>query len=362
MQISRAQFLATAGIAGAAAVLPDRAMAATARKGLTFRGVGYEVTDGGTAATGWNAARMRTDMHAIRNRLHAGSVSVFGDGVERLTATATEAAERGLHVWLQPRFGDQPEQEILQHLAETGLQAEALRRQGARINLSVGCEFVLFVPGIVPGADALERIANLLSGNFDPEKMQRRLHAFIQKAAATGRSVFRGRMSYAAAQDDEVDWNLFDIVSIDYYSYFRRRADYVRELRKYQRWGKPVTIAEFGCCTYAGAPQAGGMGWDVVDYSKNPEEIRGNLVRSEETQAAYLLDLLEIFESMGLYSATVYDFATPDAPHRADPKYDLDMASYSIVKAIEDPGGSWHWEPKAAFHALSRHFRAAACR
>jgi hypothetical protein len=107
---------------------------------------------------------MRTDVRAIRRDLHANSVKITGHGLDRLTATAVEAAELGLNVWLEPTLGDVPEAEILDHLAETGRLAERLRRQGAGVHLSVGCEFVLFVPGIVPGDTVLERIANLLNG------------------------------------------------------------------------------------------------------------------------------------------------------------------------------------------------------
>jgi hypothetical protein len=360
-EISRARFL-TIGAAGAAGALfaGGRAATASPRRGLTYRGVSYEVTDGDSPQTSWNAARMRTDIRVIKERLHASSVSVFGDGVERLKATSTEAAERGLHVWLQPRLGDRPPREILEHLAETGRHAEALRRQGAPVHLSVGCEFVLFVPGIVPGANALERIKNLMSGNYDPVKMMKRLRAFTAKAASVGRSVFHGPITYGAAQDEEVDWSLFDLVSANYYSYFPDRASYVRELRGFQRWGKPVVISEFGTCTYEGAPQRGGMAWNVVDYDKPNPEIIGDLVRSERSQAAYLAELLEIFESMNLYAALTYEFVSPESPHRTDPKYDLDLASYSIVKAIwktPDKPGAWHWEPKEAFHALARHFK-----
>lgn len=167
--------------------------------------------------------------------------------------------------------------------------------------------------------------------------MQRRLTAFTARAAAVGRSVFDGRLSYAAAQDDEVDWTLFDVVGIDYYAYHADPADHVCELRRYMGWGKPLAITEFGTCTYAGAPQAGGMGWSVVDYDKDPPEIKGNLVRSEHTQAAYLADLLSVFESMGLYAAMAFEFLTADAPHRpGDPLHDLDMASYAITKPVRD--------------------------
>jgi hypothetical protein len=367
--ISRARFLGMAAGTGSTLLLPATPAAATTeagRPGLEHRGVVYEVAAGDTPGTAWSAARMRADLRAIRHDLHAESVKVTGDGVERLTSTAAEAAERGLHVWLEPTLGDVPQGEILDHLAECGRFAERLRRQGAGVHLSVGCEFVLFVPGIVPGATAEERIANLLSGNFDPVQMMRRLRRFTARAAAVGRSVFHGRLTYAAAQDEEVDWNLFDIVGLDYYSFYRRRSDHVRELRKHTRFGKPLAIMEFGCCTFEGAPEQGGMGWDVVDYTKEPPEIKGDLVRSERTQAAYLTDVLSVFESMGLYAALAYTFVNPESPHRRERRLDLDMASYSIVKTIrdrpDDPSSGWHWEPKESFHALARQYaRARRC-
>ena len=225
----------------------------------------------------------------------------------------------------------------------------------------MGAEFVLFVPGIVPGADAVERVRNLLSGRYDAKRMQRRLSAFIADAARVGRSTFGGRLSYAAAEDDVVDWRLFDVVGIDYYASFPRRSQHVRALHRYTRLGKPVAIAEFGTCTYKGAGRRGGLAWDVLDATG--ERLRGHLVRSERAQARYLVGRLRIFEALGLDSATVYQFVTPDAPHRSQPRYDLDMASYGIVKPIwatrDRPTSRWHWEPKAAFRALSHEFQQA---
>jgi hypothetical protein len=365
--MTRARFLTRAMAMGAAMAVPlapARAAVAAPPRGLTYRGVGYEVADGETAETSWNAARMRADLRAIAEDLHASTVSVFGDGVPRLIATATEAVERGLHVWVQPRLADVPPAEILDHLGEVGHQADALRRQGARIHLSVGAEFALFVPGIVPGGDALERVDNLLAGRYDRRRLQQRLDAFVARAAKVGRASFGGLLTYGAAQDDRVDWRLFDIVSIDYYSSFAHRADYVRELRRYARWGKPVAIAEFGNCTYLGAARRGGMAWDAVDSSGGRQRIKGHLVRGERDQAAYLLSVLDVFELLGLYSATVYELVTPDAPHRADPRADLDLASYAIVKPIwktrDRPTPDWHWEPKIAFRALAGRYAAAA--
>ncbi|MFJ4578784.1 abortive phage infection protein [Streptomyces echinatus] len=386
--IKRAQFLAGLAAASAATVLPagragavqggsgqggaaqgrvERAGSGQGRGaggGPRHHGVVYTVGEGETPGTAFSAARMRGDIRAIRDELHADTVDVTGDGVERLTATAAEAAERGLRVWLQPTLGDAPERDILEHIAETGRFAERLRRHGADVDFSVGCEFWLFVPGIVPGDNVLERIRNLLDGKVDHDAMQRRLDRFTAKAAAVGRSVYHGRLAYAAAQDDQVDWRLFDIVGIDYYSYFPHKAEYVKELSRYLRWGKPLAITEFGTCAYVGAPQAGGMGWDVVDHDKKPEEIKGDLVRSERTQAAYLTQLLNAFSSVDLYAAMAFEFVTADAPYRPDdPRHDLDMASYSLTRTVkdrpDDPASDWHWEPKEAFHALARRYLAA---
>jgi hypothetical protein len=372
--INRAQFLAGAAAVGlAGAVLPTGRAGAVggggsqggaSRGGLTRRGVVYTLGEGETPATAFSTARMREEIRSVRDDLHADTVDVTGDGVERLTATAAEVAERGMHVWLQPTLTDHSQKDTLEHLAECGRFAERLRRQGASVEFSVGCEFWLLVPGIVPGADVMERIRNLMSGNVDWEQMQRRLDEFTAKAARVGRSVFRGRLSYAAAQDDKVDWNLFDVIGIDYYSYHRDRRQYVKELKRYLRWGKPVAITEFGACAYVGAPEAGGMGWDIVDYDKNPPEIKGDLVRSERVQAAYLTDLLDVFESMNLYAAMAFEFLTADAPHHPhDPRHDLDLASYGITKAVrdrpDDPDSPWRREPKEAFHALAQRYARA---
>jgi hypothetical protein len=305
---------------------------------------------------------MRHDIRAIRDDLHADTVDVTGDGVERLTSTAAEAAERGLHVWLQPTLGDAPQRDILEHLAETGRFAERLRRQGASVDFSVGCEFWLFVPGILPGETVLDRIRHLQNGTVDWPRTLRRLAEFTAKAAKAGRSVFKGNLGYAAAQSiDDPDWSLFDIVGIDYYAHFEKPSDHVRELKQYLRWGKPLAITEFGTCAYAGAPETGGMGWDIVDHDKEPPEIKGNPVRSERVQADYVGGLLDVFESMGLYAAMAFEFISADAPHRPDtPRLDLDMASYALTKVIkdrpDDPASDWHWEPKEAFRAVARRY------
>jgi len=47
-------------------------------------------------------------------------------------------------------------------------------------------------------------------------------------------------------------------------------------------------------------------------------------------------------------------------PHRSDPREDLDMASWGVVKVLEHRMGSTYpdmpWEPKAAFRTLGDYY------
>jgi hypothetical protein len=55
----------------------------------------------------------------------------------------------------------------------------------------------------------------------------------------------------------------------------------------------------------------------------------------------------------------VFTFALHDFPHRpaGDPRDDLDLASFGIVKVLQDGRGQTYpdmtWEPKAAFRTLA---------
>ncbi|GGO90606.1 abortive phage infection protein [Wenjunlia tyrosinilytica] len=372
--LKRAAALGLLASTGALAGAPA-AGAATARehsdsgRGLTYRGVAY---DTGTSYFPpeltrplWSTQALTTDMDAIDRRLHCNYVNVFGTVVERLVETSAAALKRGLAVSIQPRLFDHPQERILSHLARTAREAEKLRRaHDPEVVLVVGCEHILFTPGIVPGDTFMERIRYLTEEVYDFEEILRRLDAFLGRAAAVARRHFHGRVTYgSAAGFEEVDWSRFDIVGLDYYSYHRDPAEHTEELRPYRRWNKPIMILEFGCCTYRGAAKRGGDGWDVVDWDKPVPEIKGKLVRSEREQADHIAFMLDVFESEGFLSASPYEFIAVDSPHSPVPEYDLDMASYGLVKVIRkdltDPASPYRWEPKLSFHAVARHNRAA---
>ncbi len=371
--LDRAAFLkraAALGLLAAGVDAPDlstpSAAAAGSRRGLALRGVTYDTGIdhlGENSRQRWTHAQMRREIDAIRDRLHCNAVSLAGTHVSRLVQTAEAALERGMHVMLQPRNYDRPRAEILDHLARTAREAERLRLQHpGRVTLIAGCEHSLFTPGIVPGDTFLERIAVLGRGKIDFNALRKRLNAFLGQAAAAARANFGGDVTYAAAVFEQVDWTPFDIVGIDYYEFHRSRSGHARQLAPYRRWNKPILICEFGCCTYEGAPQRGGSGYDIVDYDKGRPELIGRPVRSESTQARYIAEMLDVFESQDLLGAFVYTFISPDSPSSKTPRYNLDTAAFSVVKVIledeRDLGSPYRWEPKRAFHAIARHNRA----
>jgi hypothetical protein len=96
--------------------------------------------------------------------------------------------------------------------------------------------------------------------------------------------------------------------------------------------------------------------------SRNPGGI---YQRDEAGQAAYLSELLEIFETEGVDSTFVFLFAMRGCPHRpdADPRDDPGRAGLGIVKLLEGRRGQSYpemeWGPKAAFVACPMAARVA---
>jgi hypothetical protein len=355
----------TAGTAGA---FPRPDASPEARAGLVHRGISYDTGWGG--ATGelsrliWQTALMEREIAAIRDELHCTSISVHGTDLDRLRAAATHAADLGLDVWIQPRLTYAPRPDTIDHMVETARTAEALRRQGASVTMTLGAEHPLLAGEIIPGATFDEQVEALIGNPRQWPAYMKGVNDLLADAVAGVRGIFAGPLTYGAAPDEavEIDWSIFDVVGLNHYLSADNRATYVEDLRAFRRFGKPLVITEFGSCSYEGANEAGGMGWDVYDREKDPPEIRPGLVRSEQVQADYIAELLAIFAAEQVHGAFVYTF-TEEAPHSPDPRYDYDMASYGIIKIYLDGSArsydkTGYWEPKLAFHEIARIYGA----
>jgi hypothetical protein len=310
------------------------------------------------------------EMRVVRGDLHCNAVRVTGGDPDRLEVAATHAAEAGLEVWFSPFTCGLTTGELLDLLADCAERAKRLRRQGAEVVLLTGSELSLFNVGFLPG-DTLDDRLRLLRA---PQRLREllvevpaRVNDFLGKAVDLVRERFGGKVSYASLPFEGVDWTPFDFISTDAGYRSVEVADRYRHgiralLAQGAAQGKPVAITEFGCTTHRGAADKGGRGDTIVEWDDGrPIRLDGDYTRDEDEQATYLRELLDIFDAEGVNTAFVNTFARYDLPHRSDPRDDLDMASYGVVKVLENGLGHAYpgmaWEPKAAFTALADRYR-----
>jgi hypothetical protein len=293
-------------------------------------------------------------MNVIARDLHCSAVRITGGLPERLTVAADFAAAAGLEVWFSPFPCELVADEMLAVFEDCATRAEELRRlSAAPVVLVLGCEVSVFGRGFLPGADAYARIRHLSEPS--PELFTeypdiiRRFNAFLARAASVSRTRFDGPITYAAGPWEQVDWLPFTVVSVDAYRDRTNAATFERELNALFVHGKPVVVTEFGCCTYQGAGERGANGWAIVEGDGENQRLNGHYVRDELEQVAYVREVLPIYESHGIDAAFWYTFASWNRPHRENPDDDMDLASFGVVKVLEQG-----WHPKAIFQELAR--------
>ena len=340
---------------------------------MRARGMTYDtgfVVHGRTAREHFDPAVVRRELAVIRDDLHCDAVQIIGGDPERLEVAADAAAELGLEVWFSPYPLELDPPQILALFRDCAERAERLRRRGATVVFVAGVELSVMNRGFLPGRSPEDRVGQLM---LRPERRAEamrelgvRVNAFLGEAAATVRARFQGTLTYAAIQFEQVDWTPFDVVT---YELLRSAeiADRFRDaVRTLARGPKPLAVTGFGTAAYRGAGDRGGRVLDVVEHdplTKAPLRLNGVYERDEAGQAAYLSELLEIFETEGVDSAFVFLFALPGYPHRpdGDPRDDLDRAGLGIVKLLEGRRGRTYpgmdWEPKAAFAAVAERYR-----
>ncbi|MFF4770915.1 hypothetical protein ACFY1V_30860 [Streptomyces sp. NPDC001255] len=328
------------------------------------------VVHGRTSREHFDPAVVQRELTVIRDDLHCDAVQIIGGDPERLELAAGAAAALGLEVWFSPYPLELDPEQILALFRDCAERAERLRRQGAEVVFVAGVELSVMNRGFLPGEDSGERVERLMDPPERRGEAMRalgvRVNAFLREAATAVRARFRGRLTYAAIQFEQVDWTPFDLVT---YELIRSAevADRFREaVRELARGPKPLAITGFGTAAYRGAGDRGGRVLDVVEHdphTRAPLRLNGVYERDEAGQAAYLGELLEIFDSEGVDSAFVFLFALAGYPHRpdGDPRDDLDRAGLGIVKLLEEGRGRAYpdmaWEPKAAFGEVARRYR-----
>lgn len=160
-------------------------------------------------------------------------------------------------------------------MTEAAKSAEHLRKEGVDIIFVAGCEYTLFSKGVFPGETLNDRMAWFSSGFIgDSSQINERkndlieknikLNAILKNICVHVRKEFHGPVTYSSGTWETIDWNLFDIVGVDYYRNGEKEEEYLNGLLKYKSLNKEVIVMEFGCCTYKGAAKLGGGGFSIL--------------------------------------------------------------------------------------------------
>lgn len=371
---SRRKLLGALAAGGSGALLPgaegrvNPAAAATATPvaagGLTERGICYDTGTDYVPGSGylsiqtWDPERVAREVAVLHGDLHCNAVTVFGSEPSRLREGAEIAIKEGLRVWLQPRpigADAATQRDVIEEMAAT---AEELRQDYGPVGLNLGVELTIFSDGIVPGATYEERIETLMTSFSEFPAYNAGMNELLATMRETARESFSGPLTYGAGTWEAVDWTDFDYVGVDLYLDASNRDTYREQVRALHQHGKPVLITEFGCCTFEGAEDLGGSGFTIVDWEADPPRLNGEYVRSEQVQADTITSLLAIYEAEQVHGAYVFTFIEPEMTYDPDPLYDLDMASFGIVKALPAATGqgyeeTGYWEPKLAFSEIA---------
>lgn len=339
---------------------------------MRAKGICYDtgfIRNGGNSREHFDPDLVKRELTIIRDDLHCNAVHITGGDPERLELAARYAAELGLEIWFSPYSLELSTDEILALVADCAERAEQLRAQGAEVVFVTGVELSVMNRGFLEGDTTKARLGWLL-GDPDrrPERMaaaRTRLDAFLREAVAVVRERFHGKVTYAAIQFEGVDWDLFDFRTFELIRSAEVAHLFRAGIRSLVAQPKPVAITGFGTATWHGAGDVAPRSMEVLetDHATGaPLRLTGEFERDEAGQAAYLSELLEIFDTEGVDSAFVFLFALYNLPHRpeGDPRDDLDLASLGIVKILEDRHGDTYpdlpWEPKAAFAAIADHY------
>ena len=348
---------------------------------MKIKGICYDV--GAVMGFNWRPhfepKVVHREIEIIKTSLHCNAIRISGLNIDRLTMAAGDALEQGLEVWLSPLMWDKSPEQTLAYITKAAKAAESLRQNyGDKLVFVVGGESTLFMKGIIPGKFFVSRLRNpKLFSVIKSGAHNKPLNAFLSKANAEARKVFGGKVTYASLVWEAVDWSLFDFVGVDHYRAERIKDKYIDMLKPAFSHGKPVVITEFGCSTtHAGVGSEGlldpaGMGVKrIVDFKSQflhqlplvgrfvKPHLVGEHIRDEQWQASQLVDNLAVLDGAGVDGAFVSQFVSQIDPYSDDPKFDLDMASSTLVKYYEGKrrGVTYPdmpWEPKESFKAVA---------
>lgn len=305
-----------------------------------------------------DARVVRREMQIIADDLHCTHVRITGSDPDRIVIAARLAIEAGISVWFSPFPCNLTGDELVQYLLDCAGKAEEIRQLSKETVFVLGCELSLFNSGFLPGNHLLERSQAFSEfGKWKPA-MNETLGNFFIKAVHEVRQYFNGDITYAAGEWEEIDWSIFDIVSVDLYRAKHNQTYYEQQVTAYRAHNKPLAITEFGCCALRGASELGGnAAFMVLSLEVDRLVVKEGWQYSDEEQVTYLKELFSVFTELQVAFAFWFTFADYEKLHSNIAKDNLDMASYGLVQMLGHAGKEYadmQWEPRKAFWAMSQ--------
>ncbi|MCZ8522983.1 MULTISPECIES: hypothetical protein [Paenibacillus] len=334
---------------------------------MRMRGVTYDtgfLSEGTSTHPNFDAARVYREMEIIRRDLHCTAVRVTGGEPDRLEIAARAAAAAGLEAWFSPFTNELDQEELLALLADCAARAERLRITGAEVVMVTGAELMLFTRGFFPGETLPDRLAALSEPTVSRAafaKLPTLLNDFLARAVDVVRARFGGRVTYAALPSEPVNWEPFDFIAVDAYNSAEVAHLYTDSIKKLASSKKPLVISEFGCTTSSGASELGARGLFMVEWDGvRAVRLKDSYERDEAEQSQYFNDSVNVFEEAGVDTAFWCTFACHNLPYSEDPNHDYDIASYGIVRVLQEGRGATYpdmpWEPKEVFYTIAARY------
>jgi len=349
---------------------------------MRLKGVCYDV--GILMGVNWrprfDPTVVRRELEIIRTDLHCNAVRLCGHSLSRLSFAADVALSQGLEVWLSPQLWNRTATHSVGYLTRAAELLESFRQRSPdKVVLSVGWEISLFSRGIIPGRNLAKRTSHpelfalVKTGQLGP-----RVNAYLAEVVAAVRKVYHGKITYTSLTWEGVDWAPFDFVGVDHYRSRKIEDRYVEMLRPALDTKKPVVVTEFGYEAMTNGPMSEGF-LDSAGLKPSVIDVRSQLlhqlplagrfvrphlrevhVRDEAYQARKLVEQLEVLEAAGVEGGFVATFISQITPYDPDPRFDLDMASSSLVRYLEHGHGETYpdmpWEPKESFRAVAKFY------
>lgn len=348
-------------------------------KKLKYRGVVYDVglqyNLGSYSVEKFNPELVKYDMSVIVNELHANTVRIEGEDISRLVRATEIAHAAGLKVFFNPWKMGANDQETVTYMSEAATAAEKLRIQGIDLVFVAGCEYSFFSKGVFQGETLNERIEFMIKNATNPDYPQgkspkllaayEKLNVILTDICKAVRAQFKGSVTYASGTWEDVNWDLFDIIGVDYYRNGESEEQYIDGLKRYKS-SKPLLVMEVGSCTYEGAAARGGAGFAILQGT-NPDgtlkyEGGKTPIRNEKEQADYVETQINLLSKTDVEGVFIFVFAFPIMYYSEN--LDLDMTSFSLVKSFpkEDSRSQKipSWEPKEAYKRLAEAYSKMA--